>query len=107
MPTRLCLNAGCPNPATYRGRCPTHARHVNRATHRNRTIYSSKRWEMLRRRVLFEQPICAICDDALAIDADHIRPIESGGAPYERANCQGLCKSCHSAKTRREQVDSA
>ena len=102
MPIRICLHPGCPNQATYRGRCPQHNRTRNTETHRNRHIYNSKRWKMLRRRVLFEQPICAICDKELAVDVDHIRPIADGGAPFERANCQGLCRSCHSTKTRKE-----
>lgn len=100
MPTKLCSEPRCPLPATYRGRCAEHQRSVNRATHRNRHIYGSKRWQMLRRRVLFEQPLCP-CGE-IAVDVDHIVGLEQGGAPYERANCQGLCKSCHSRKTREE-----
>lgn len=104
MPTRLCAEPGCPHPATYRGRCPSHARTTNRHTHRNRTIYNSKRWQLLRKRVLFEQPICNACDTALATDVDHITAIEAGGDPWARANLQGLCQPCHSAKTRQEQA---
>jgi 5-methylcytosine-specific restriction endonuclease McrA len=103
MPTKLCSSPGCPNPATYRGHCPDHARQVNRATHPNKHIYGSKRWLMLRRRVLFEQPICACGCGRLAEDVDHITPIERGGAPFERANVQALTHSCHSRKTREEQ----
>ena len=103
MPTRLCAHPRCPNPATYRGRCPTHTRTNNQRTHRNRHIYNSKRWKHLRRRVLFEQPICAHCNNALATDADHIQPIHHGGNPYARTNIQGLCHPCHSRKTRQEQ----
>jgi 5-methylcytosine-specific restriction endonuclease McrA len=102
VPTRLCLESHCPNPATYRGRCPAHARTVNRATHHNRRIYNSKRWAILRRRVLFEQPLCP-CGD-IATDADHITAIEAGGDPFSRANVQALCASCHSRKTRQEQA---
>jgi 5-methylcytosine-specific restriction protein A len=103
MPTRLCAEPGCPHPAHYRGRCPAHARTTNRTTHHNRTIYNSRRWQLLRRRVLFEQPICATCDDAIATDVDHITAIEAGGDPWSRANLQGLCHACHSIKTRAEQ----
>lgn len=99
MPTRLCAEPGCPEAATYRGRCANHARQVN-ATHRNRSIYNSKRWQILRRRVLFGQPLCPC--GAIATDVDHIRPIEQGGAPFDRSNCQSLCHSCHSVKTRKE-----
>jgi 5-methylcytosine-specific restriction endonuclease McrA len=102
MPTKLCSSPGCPNPATYRGHCKAHARQVNRATHPNKAIYGSKRWLMLRRRVLFEQPICACGCGRLTEDVDHITPIERGGAPFERTNLQGLTHSCHSAKTAAE-----
>ena len=101
MPVRLCKDSTCPEPASYRGRCATHARVVNRDTHRNRHIYNSKRWRMLRRSVLFDEPLCPC--GAIATDVDHIQPIEQGGAPFDRENCQALCKRCHSAKTRNEQ----
>jgi 5-methylcytosine-specific restriction endonuclease McrA len=108
MPTRLCLEPRCPNPATYRGRCPQHARTHDKATNRaGRHVYSTKRWQLLRRTVLFEQPICAGCDNALAVDVDHVTPLAKGGAPYDRTNVQGLCPPCHSAKTRREQQQTA
>jgi 5-methylcytosine-specific restriction endonuclease McrA len=107
VPTRLCAEPRCPHPSTYRGRCPDHARTNNQRTHSHtahRAIYNSKRWAMLRRRVLFEQPICAGCDNALAVDVDHIQSLDTGGAPYARTNVQGLCKQCHSMKTRQEQA---
>ncbi|MEC9346080.1 MAG: AAA family ATPase [Pseudomonadota bacterium] len=71
-------------------------------------LYHSGRWQRLRRQVLTEQPICAAdgCD-RLATDVDHIRPLEDDGAPYDRANLQGLCRACHSAKTARETLHSA
>lgn len=103
MPTRLCQESSCSNPATYRGRCAEHARQVNRTTHRNKHIYGSKRWQLLRRAVLLEQPLCACGCGRLAEDVDHITPVEKGGAPYERSNLQGLAHHCHSIKTRREQ----
>jgi hypothetical protein len=76
MPTRLCSTARCPDPATYRGYCTTHAQQRNRETHTNKSIYSSKRWQMLRRKVLFEEPLCS-CGE-IATDVDHIQPIERG-----------------------------
>lgn len=102
MPVRLCLEPRCGNPAAYRGRCTEHVRTTNRVTHARKHFYNSKRWQILRRRVLFEQPICAICDETLAVDVDHIVAIEAGGDPWARANCQGICVSCHSSKTMKE-----
>lgn len=103
MPTRLCSEPRCPHPATTRGRCATHARttdrQINRAGH---AIYRTRRWQLLRRRVLFEQPLCPC--GAIAVDVDHIRSLEQGGKPYERANLMGLCKACHGRKTKREQA---
>jgi 5-methylcytosine-specific restriction protein A len=103
MPTRLCLNAGCPHPATYRGRCPDHARTTNRTTHRNRTIYNSKRWATTREAVLFLHPLCACGCEQIATDVDHIKPIEQGGDPWARQNLQSLAHDCHARKTRSEQ----
>jgi 5-methylcytosine-specific restriction protein A len=100
MPTRLCSTARCPDPATYRGYCTTHAQQRNRETHTNKSIYSSKRWQMLRRKVLFEEPLCS-CGE-IATDVDHIQPIERGGQPWSRANLQSMCHQCHSIKTNAE-----
>jgi 5-methylcytosine-specific restriction enzyme A len=102
MPTKLCLEPKCPESAIYRGRCRTHARAREAETHPNKGIYGSKRWQILRRRVLFEQPLCP-CGQ-IATDVDHIRPIEQGGPIWDRANLQALCGPCHSAKTRQEQA---
>lgn len=104
MPTRLCLARKCGNPATYRGRCSVHARSRERETHPNKHIYNSSRWRALRRRVILEQPVCAICDLAITCDVDHITPIEAGGDVWSRSNLQGLCLHCHSQKTRKEQA---
>jgi 5-methylcytosine-specific restriction enzyme A len=102
MPTRLCLSTGCPHPATHRGRCPTHARQNNQATHHNRHIYGSKRWQILRRSILFNHPLCP-CGQ-IATDVDHITPIAKGGDPWTPANLQALCAPCHGQKTRAEQT---
>ena len=102
MPVRLCADPRCPNPAVHRGRCAEHARQVNRDTHRNRHIYGSKRWQLLRRHVLLEQPLCACGCGRLAEDVDHITPLDRGGAPFDRSNLQALAHSCHARKTRQE-----
>jgi 5-methylcytosine-specific restriction endonuclease McrA len=103
MPIRLCLEAACPERAIYRGRCEHHARSRDRETHRNRWVYSSKRWRMLRERVLAEQPLCAEpgCD-MISTDVDHIVAIEDGGDVWLTANLQGMCVVHHAQKTSRE-----
>lgn len=105
MPIRLCLAAGCPRPASYRGYCAEHARVRERRTNRaGKAIYNSTRWKHTRRRVLFLQPLCAVegCGE-IATDVDHIVPLPDGAA-YELSNLQGLCAAHHGQKTRREQA---
>lgn len=107
MPLRLCLESSCGNEASYRGRCTSHTRTNERATHPNKALYSSKRWQTTRRHVLHEHPLCQCPNPActeIATDVDHITPIEQGGDPWARANLQALAASCHSRKTRQEQA---
>jgi 5-methylcytosine-specific restriction endonuclease McrA len=101
---RSCIKPGCPEPATYRGRCQRHAKQRERTINRaGRQVYATKRWKVARRRVLFEQPLCAIegCME-IATDVDHIVPLPEG-EPYARDNLQGLCRKHHGVKTRSEQ----
>jgi len=100
MPIRLCNQPQCPEPAAYRGRCQRHAKQREQATHPNKTLYNSTRWQLLRRRVLFNQPLCGC--GAIATDVDHIRAVEDGGQEWALANLQGLCAACHSRKTNQE-----
>lgn len=95
----MCHHPGCPHLTP----CPTH-----RPTHRTRTnqrskIYDTKRWKTLRQRKLASSPHCQSpgCT-AAASDVDHIVSLRAGGAPYDYANLQSLCKPCHSAKTAAE-----
>lgn len=57
-------------------------------------------WLMRRKQVLFEQPICAICDQRLSEEVDHIVPLSEGGAPYERSNLRGVCRRCQCERHR-------
>jgi 5-methylcytosine-specific restriction enzyme A len=106
MPVRLCTEPRCPQVATVRGLCPDHTR--QRTADRNgrrresRKVYNSKRWRILRRRVLYDHPICQHCDSVLATEVDHIKPIEQGGDAWALANLQALCARCHGRKTKAE-----
>lgn len=105
MPSRLCITPGCAGTVTYRGYCQAHARVKEQRTNRaGAHIYNTAKWKHTRRRVLFEQPLCAVegCGE-IAVDVDHIVPLPDG-APYDLANLQGLCKMHHSQKTRSEQT---
>ena len=100
MPTRLCTEPRCGNPAAYRGRCTTHAPPHEQATHPNRHIYNTKRWRILRRTILHTQPLCP-CGH-IATDVDHIQAIQDGGNPWNPTNLQPLCRQCHGMKTAQE-----
>ena len=60
-----------------------------------------RRWQLLRLRI-FERDNwrCVRCGKAGRLECDHIVPLERGGAPYDPANLQTLCKTDHIAKTR-------
>ena len=60
------------------------------------------RWRKLRAQ-LFDAANwrCAVCG-GMARELDHVKPTEQGGARWEPANLQPICRSCHIAKTRRE-----
>lgn len=61
--------------------------------------------ELMRERVLREEPLCRACQAAGRVSAttiaDHIVPKTDGGTD-ERSNYQGLCRPCHDAKTAEE-----
>ena len=45
---------------------------------------------------------CEKCGRAGRLEADHIVPLDKGGAPFDVNNAQALCVRCHVAKTRAE-----
>lgn len=106
MPHKVCSSAGCGEWATYRGRCFVCSKENERSIDRTgRAVYRSRKWQVTRRHVLFEEPMCRSCaakgHEELAAEVDHIN-----GDPTDnrRVNLQPLCKHCHSVKTRREQI---
>lgn len=62
--------------------------------------YGGDRWKRIRRIILNRDPICMACGVEAATVADHITPKRKGGKDTLE-NLQGLCASCHSAKTAR------
>lgn len=60
-------------------------------------------WRALRLMVLRREPLCRRCGHE-ASQVDHIRPIRQGGARLDPENLQALCHSCHSRKTRTEDM---
>ncbi|MCY4508425.1 MAG: HNH endonuclease signature motif containing protein, partial [Acidobacteria bacterium] len=64
-----------------------------------------KRWARARAAALARDGYrCRACGrfGGRALEVDHITPISEGGAPFDLANLQSLCRDCHIDKTRRE-----
>jgi 5-methylcytosine-specific restriction enzyme A len=104
---QFCHEPGC-RVLVARGRC---AQHASRGYGRPAYVqahrwYVSRAWLRLRAEVLREEPFCRTCleqaRNVLTTDIDHI--IKHDGDHhrfFNRANLQGLCKACHTAKTMR------
>jgi hypothetical protein len=103
MPTRLCLEPGCREIATRRGRCRLHASAERKRTRSpNDSFYASRPWRMSRRQQLHDHPFCQYEEDGqecgvLADSVHHIQPIEEGGAKRHPSNLMSLCRPHHSA----------
>ena len=65
----------------------------------------ARRWRAVRRAVLERDGWrCTACGRPGRLEVDHIRPLqrEPGQDPYDVNGLQSLCRSCHIAKTSRE-----
>jgi 5-methylcytosine-specific restriction enzyme A len=73
-----------------------------------RQWYRTDRWQRLRRRVLSEQPFCAMREQRercrlVATEVDHIKPHRGDRRLFfDRENLPSMCRSCHAQKTARE-----
>lgn len=60
-------------------------------------------WEWMKISKLYRQShaVCEICNDAVAVDVDHIIPFRGVGDPLRTDwhNLQAVCRSCHRRKT--------
>jgi 5-methylcytosine-specific restriction endonuclease McrA len=106
VPTRLCLEPRCPEPAIRRGRCAKHNTARNRETRsaNKAEVYNRKRWKILRSRYLFEHPLCECGCGGIAEDVHHKKDIQAGGDPWAWDNLEALTHACHSKATRRSQA---
>ena len=106
-----CHHQGCPRLVEVNERyCEEHAplhKESVRPSRANGAWYCTKRWQILRKNVLAEEPFCRECMKqgfaVQATDVDHI--ISHKGNPelfWDRTNLQALCHSCHSKKTAKE-----
>ena len=107
-PPRLCSKAGC-SVRLHKGEvCPLHGSDRGGSSGREKrkglsfdgVNVTSRAWRRLRLWVLRREPWCRVCSEP-ATEVDHLLPRKFGGI-HARQNLQGLCKSCHSAKTARE-----
>jgi 5-methylcytosine-specific restriction endonuclease McrA len=106
-----CLHPGCPNQAKPGDpRCVDHAQEHDAGIARaGRNVYWIKRWRILRHRKLFTDPICEVCDNALATEVHHRTPLaedDSDGNAYGMAGLVSICSPCHSQATKAEQLRS-
>ena len=59
-----------------------------------------RRWVLVRRMVFNRDGYrCRLCGRPGRLECDHVRPLHRGGAPYDPANLQTLCRRCHVEKT--------
>ena len=99
---RPCSKLGCAAHATKGAYCTDHER--SNAERYDRTRGKTKargyggRWQKVRSRKIKRDPMCEHCGK-VAVDVDHITPIKQGGAQYDPANLQTLCRRCHNIKT--------
>lgn len=66
--------------------------------------YASARWRKASKIYLANNPICCLCKADTAKQVDHIEQVysDSDAKFWDVNNWQGLCVSCHSKKTARE-----
>ena len=55
-----------------------------------------RKWALVRLQVLDRDGWrCVQCGKAGRLEVDHVTPMESDGAVYEKRNLQALCRPCH------------
>ena len=59
-----------------------------------------RRWEAVRVAVFTRDSYrCTRCGRPGRLEADHVVPLEKGGAEYDLSNITTLCRPCHFLKT--------
>ena len=75
---------------------------------RHHTHLNARRWSTIRRAVFDRDGWrCVMCGRAGRLECDHVVPLqwEPDQDPYDPAGLQTLCRSCHIAKTRDENMN--
>jgi 5-methylcytosine-specific restriction protein A len=69
-------------------------------------FYDTPQWRATRKKQLQEHPLCKECiaenKTTAATVADHIQARKDGGADFDPANLQSLCRSHHNRKSQKE-----
>ena len=109
MPTaapRPCSHPGC--GALVRdgsGRCAKHPKPAWAKPATATKRITGRRLQAMRAELFTREPLCAVCQRlgrvTLATQRDHIKALAEGGAD-DASNVQGLCTTCHDAKTKEE-----
>ena len=69
---------------------------------RNHAVLNRRRWSRVRRAVLNRDGWrCRRCR-RYGNECDHVTPLDRGGDPWDMANLQTLCRTCHIRKTAAE-----
>jgi 5-methylcytosine-specific restriction endonuclease McrA len=93
---RPCTRCGTPFESEPTGGRPRTRCDSCRSSHAR---IDGTKWRALRRRVLAEEPTCAV-DGCLmpSSQVDHVVPLARGGPELDRANLQGLCLHHNASK---------
>ena len=111
-PKKPCAHPGCPELVDNKTYCEKHETKYKkekwkqadskRGTSKERGYGANHR--KLRKIVLAEEPLCRHCkQEGRLVPATEMDHIDGNVYNLERDNLQGLCKSCHSKKTVKEQ----
>ena len=111
-PPKPCYEPGCPR-VTHSTYCHIHAKQHDTAYRRQRGSSNKRgytyRWQKEREAYLIRNPLCENCLNKHGVlraakEVDHIIPHKGDMKLFwDVNNWQGLCKSCHSKKTAKEQ----
>lgn len=103
-PWRVCTNPDCPELHQGTGRCPKCRGTAEQQRRPDGNPYATTGHRRFRTHVLTRDPICVLCNIAIATVADH-HPHERrdlvarGLNPDDPQYGRGLCKPCHDTHT--------
>jgi 5-methylcytosine-specific restriction protein A len=107
-PLSRCTEPGC-GTLTSKGRCELHERKPWENKSANSLALTGADRNRINREQVKREPQCRNCGSRDRLQADHIIEVADGGALFDPANLQTLCRDCHGVKTevfrsRRRQV---